>query len=72
MPAKEKVNPESWVSSYADYLYAFALNRVHDIEVCKDLMQETFVAGIKNSSNFKGNSSEKTWLASILKNKIID
>jgi RNA polymerase sigma-70 factor (TIGR02943 family) len=72
MPDKEKANPELWVTSYADYLYALALNSVQDTEVCKDLVQETFVAAIKNVSNFKGNSSEKTWLTSILKNKIID
>ncbi len=72
MPDKEKANPEQWVTSYADYLYAFSLKRVQNPEFCKDLVQDTFMSAIKNISTFKGNSSEKTWLTSILKNKIID
>jgi RNA polymerase sigma-70 factor (ECF subfamily) len=31
-----------------------------------------FFSALKAKDNFKGNSSEKTWLTSILKNKIID
>jgi RNA polymerase sigma-70 factor (ECF subfamily) len=72
MAGKEKADPQQWVASYADFLYAFALKRIQDPEVSKDLLQDTFMAGIKNISNFKGISSEKTWLTSILKNKIID
>jgi len=38
----------------------------------KDLVQDTFVAGLKSMKNFKGEASERTWLISILKRKIID
>lgn len=72
MVDKEKANPEQWVTSYADYLYTFSLKRISDTELCKDLVQDTFMAAIKNISTFKGSSSERTWLTSILKNKIID
>lgn len=72
MPKKEKAKPELWVTSYADYLYAFTLKRVLDPEECKDLVQDTFMSALKNLPKFHGNSSEKTWLTSILKNKIID
>jgi RNA polymerase sigma-70 factor (TIGR02943 family) len=63
-------NPEQWVEQYGDYLYAFALSRVRDGLRAEDLVQETFVAALK--ANFAGASSEKSWLAGILKNKIMD
>lgn len=72
MLGKETINPEQWVAAYADYLYAFALKRLQDPDLCKDLVQDTFVSAIRNLPNFKGSSSEKTWLTSILKNKIRD
>lgn len=72
MSEKESINPEQWVAAYADYLYGFALKRLQDPALCKDLVQDTFVSAIKNLPNYKGNSSEKTWLAAILKNKILD
>ncbi|MAD97657.1 MAG: RNA polymerase subunit sigma-70 [Flavobacteriaceae bacterium] len=63
---------DKWVDNYADYLYNYAITRVNNNEVAKDLVQETFFAGIKSADNFKGKSSERTWLISILKRKIID
>ena len=65
-------NPELWVKAYADYLYQYALKRIADSELSKDLVQETFLSAIKGLPEFKGKSTEKTWLTSILKNKIID
>jgi RNA polymerase sigma-70 factor (TIGR02943 family) len=66
------LNPEKWIDSYADYLYAFAYNRVNDEESAKDLVQETFLSALKARDGFKGEAAEKTWLVSILKRKIID
>ena len=40
--------------------------------VAEDLISETFLAGLKAMKNFKGEASERTWLISILKRKIID
>ncbi len=67
-----KSNPDSWVNSYADKLYAYVLSRVGSVEIAEDMVQETFLAGLKNLASFKGNSTEYTWLVSILKRKIID
>jgi len=53
-------------------LYRYALPRVNDGEVAKDLVQDTFLAAWRNYDNFKGEISEKNWLFTILKNKIID
>lgn len=66
------LHPELWVDKYADYLYNFTIVRVNDHIVAQDLISETFLAGLKSSKNFKGEASERTWLISILKRKIID
>ena len=64
--------PESWVDSYGDFLYRFALSRVKDPSVAEDLVQETFLAALRARENFKGRSAGRTWLAAILKHKIVD
>ena len=66
------LHPETWVDKYADYLYNYAVVRVNDNELAKDLVQETFVAGLNSAKNFKGSASERTWLVAILKRKVID
>lgn len=66
------LNPNLWVEKYSDYLFNYTITRVNELEVAKDLVQETFFAGIKSMKNFKGEASERTWLVSILKRKIID
>jgi len=65
-------DPISWVEKYADYLYGFAMSRLRDEYVAKDLVQDTFLAGLQRLNRFEGNSEEKTWLTAILKNKIAD
>ena len=70
--ALHKLNPDSWVDSYADYLFNFAVARVSDAEIAKDLVSETFLAGLKSAKNYKGDAAELTWLIAILKRKVID
>ena len=70
--AKHKLQPDNWVDQYADYLFNYAVSRVSDAEIAKDLVQETFFAGLNSAKNFKGNAAERTWLVSILKRKVID
>jgi RNA polymerase sigma-70 factor (ECF subfamily) len=66
------LSPDKWVSAYSDYLYNYTISRVSNSEIAKDLVQETFFAGLKSMKNFQGKASERTWLISILKRKIID
>jgi len=66
------LEPEKWVTKYADYLYNYAITRVDNQEIAKDLVQETFFSGVKGKDGFKGQAAERTWLISILKRKIID
>jgi len=67
-----KLVPEEWVDRYADYLFNFTISRVNDDVMAQDLVSETFLAGLKSAHRFKGQSTERTWLISILKRKIID
>ena len=72
--AEEKVllNTDKWIDNYADYLFNYAVVRVNDSDIAKDLVQDTFFAGLKSAKNFQGKSTERTWLVSILKRKVID
>ena len=65
-------NPSEWVELHGDALFAFALKIVKDSSVAEDIVQETLLAALKARANFAGRSSERTWLISILKNKLID
>lgn len=67
-----EINPEKWIDNYGDYLFKFATSRVNEAEIAEDLLQETFLSAYKAKDRFEGRSTEKTWLLSILKNKIID
>jgi len=69
---KHQLNPNNWISEYSDYLFNYTVTRVSDRETAQDLVSETFLAGLKSMANFKGKASERTWLVSILKRKIID
>jgi len=66
------IDPNKWIDSYSDYLFNYTITRVSDREIAQDLVQDTFFAGLKSMKNFKGEASERTWLVSILKRKIID
>ena len=69
---KNNLNPSKWIELYGDYLYTFAKMRVSNDDLAQDLVQDTFFSALKAKDNFQGKASEKTWLVSILKNKIID
>ncbi|MBB5634597.1 RNA polymerase sigma-70 factor (ECF subfamily) [Pedobacter cryoconitis] len=66
------IDPTRWVENHADYLFSYAITRINDEEQARDLVQETFLAALERIDKFEGRSSERTWLTSILKNKVID
>ena len=69
---KNILNPKQWVKTYSDQLYRFAFLRLSDRDIAKDIVQDTFLAALRNQETYKGEISEKNWLFTILKNKIID
>ncbi len=61
-----------WIDQYSKELLSWATYKVSDVELAKDLVQDTFLAASEKISTFKRDSSPKTWLFSILNFKIID
>lgn len=61
-----------WVEQYSDQLYSWAFYRTSNDVVSEDLVQETFLSAFQHYDSFRGSSSPKTWLFSILKNKVTD
>jgi len=67
-----KSDPETWLDNYGDALFRYAMFKTGDQTVAEDLVQETLIAALKSHENFRGESSEKTWIIGILKHKVID
>ncbi len=65
-------NLTQWVNDFTEDMYSWAVFKVSDTELAKDLVQDTFLVAAEKISTFKGKSSPKTWLFSILNFKIID
>lgn len=63
---------KDWVIAHSDTLYTWALSKTSSIEIAEDLVQETFLAATVSYDKFQNKSNPKTWLFSILNNKIID
>lgn len=63
---------ETWVNEYSDELFSWAFYKTSSKETAEDLVQETFLAAYHKIDSFQGKSQPKTWLFSILNNKVID
>lgn len=61
-----------WVHLYTDKMFSWAFHKTGNKETAEDLVQDTFLAVVNTFSNFEGKSNPKTWLFSILNNKIVD
>lgn len=60
------------MSAYADGLFRRAFFLTSHRETAEDLVQDTFLAAAQQLAAFKGDSSPKTWLFSILHHKTAD
>jgi RNA polymerase sigma-70 factor (TIGR02943 family) len=66
------LEPSEWLDAYGDYLYRYAMSRLRDTNAAEEVVQETFLAGIKNRKQYSGEGSQRGWLLTILKRKIVD
>ncbi|GAA0481353.1 RNA polymerase sigma factor SigX [Salinibacillus aidingensis] len=57
---------------YHQDVFQFLFYMVKDRSLAEDLVQEVYVKVLKSYHNFKGESSEKTWLISIARHIAID
>lgn len=60
------------MDEYGDALFRYALSRVGSQEAAEDVVQETLISALRGFEGFEGRSSTKTWLFSILRNRLID
>ena len=61
-----------WLDEHGDVLFCFARDRVRRREDAEDIVQEAFLAAIQAVASYEGRASERTWLLSILRRKIVD
>lgn len=66
------IDSSLWVDRHGDYLFRYAMSRLHNRDVAEELVQETFLAALQAGDNFAGRSSERTWFVGILRHKIVD
>ncbi|MBT3647160.1 MAG: sigma-70 family RNA polymerase sigma factor [Flavobacteriales bacterium] len=70
--AKHQLHPEQWIDVFSDLLLNYALIRIKEREIAKDLVQETFLTTIRTKEQYRGEISEMNWLFLILKSRILD
>lgn len=71
MPA-HTANIRDALDMHREPLLRYAAIHVRDRELAEDLVQDTLLSAIESAERFRGDSSARTWLISILKHKIID
>lgn len=67
---REKIN--NWIETYTEEMLSWTTYKVSNPEHAKDIVQDTFFAIVKNINSFQHKSNPKTWIFSILNNKIVD
>lgn len=70
--SEPKLNPESWIDDYGDYLFRYAMSRLRNATAAEEVVQETLLSGVRYQEQFAGKGSERAWLLGILKRKIVD
>lgn len=63
---------DALVREHTQGMLHYTLHRVKDAQVAEDLVQTAFIAAWEGWQRFSGRSSARTWLYSILKNKLAD
>jgi RNA polymerase sigma-70 factor, ECF subfamily len=65
------ISAEMLMALREDMLH-FAVLQLRNTEIAEDLVQEAIEAALRHSSTFAGQSTLKTWVFAILRNRIID
>lgn len=60
------------LEEHRSYLLKFAALQLKQKDLAEDVVQEVFLSALKAAEGFSGRSSVRTWLTSILLNKIAD
>lgn len=70
--APSVLDPAEWVDRYSDYLFRYAYSRLRDANAAEEVVQETFLSGVRYHEQYSGRGTERSWLLGILKRKVID
>jgi RNA polymerase sigma-70 factor (TIGR02943 family) len=62
----------AWFAEYGDDMYSWANYKTSSKETAEDLVQDTMLSAYKSFEKYQAESNPKTWLFTILNNKIID
>jgi len=68
---KNKIT-EAELALHRKFLYRYALLHLRDSDLAEDAVQDTLLSAFMAAQGYEGRASVRTWLVSILKNKIID
>ena len=69
---EEGLDYSDGIGRHRDYLFYNALGRLPNREQAQDAVQDSFLAALRGAEEFRGNSSQRTWLTGILKHKVCD
>lgn len=71
-PSRPAQTIRCWVDLYSAAMLSWAYHKTGNQHTAEDLVQDTFFSAVKSFDRFRGDSEPKTWLFSILNNKIAD
>lgn len=71
-PISQKIDVVRWVNTHGDTLYRYAYSKIGDRHIAEDLVQDAFLGALQNAKDDLVIQNEKSWLFSILRNKIVD
>lgn len=72
MKKEKTTNSIAHLEVHADYLFSYAMLKLKDKALAEDLVQDTLVSALAASDEYTAQASVRTWLTTILKNRMID
>ena len=60
------------IEAHRPYLVSYALALLRDAQLAEEAVQEALLAALESLASFRGKSTLRTWLTSILRFKVID
>ncbi|MEG3640026.1 sigma-70 family RNA polymerase sigma factor [Magnetococcus sp. PR-3] len=68
----EEMHQAQQMGAFHQDMLRFTLLQLHDPTLAEDIVQEAISAALANQHSFAGQATLKTWMFSILRNKICD
>lgn len=65
-------DPSQWIERHGDTLFRYAYSRLRSREAAEEVVQDTFLAGLRHADQYSGEGVEGAWLMGILRRKVID